>query len=138
MHRRFIIALALLLARPAPAQAVGDAGHERRAVVDDARGGTVGDAGHERRAVVDDARGGAVGDAGHERRAVVDDALRAGLPAELLVAKAREGVAKNVPPARILVVVRGLGAALALARTEAQPFAGASPSPSLLRALVEA
>jgi hypothetical protein len=102
MRRGVIIALLLLLARPAAAEAPLD---EATAA---------------------------------QLRALVDDAARAGLPAELLADKAREGVAKNVPPARIIAVVRSLGQALASARREAQPFVGQALPPSLLRALVEA
>jgi hypothetical protein len=73
-----------------------------------------------------------------ELRALVDDARRVALPADLLVAKAREGVAKGVAPARILSVVRELAAALAIARSDAQPFVGATPPAALVKALVEA
>jgi hypothetical protein len=79
-----------------------------------------------------------LGAAAAELHALVDEAARAGLPADLLVDKAREGAAKNVPPARILEAVRSLGAAMASARREAQPFSGAAPPPSLVRALVAA
>jgi hypothetical protein len=70
--------------------------------------------------------------------ALVDTASRAGLPPELLVDKAREGLAKGVPPARIVAVVRGLADALGRARAEAQPFVGAAPPRALLKAIVEA
>jgi hypothetical protein len=85
--------------------------------------------------LLDDAR---LGEVAPELRALVDEATRAGLPADLLVAKAREGVAKGVAPARILSVVRGLDAALAIARSDAQPFVGAVPSVALVKALVMA
>jgi hypothetical protein len=101
MRRGVMIALALVLARPARAEPLDEA-------------------------------------AAAQLRALVDEAARAGLPAALLADKAREGAAKRVPPARLVAAVRSLGAALASARCEAQPFVGAAPPPSLLRALVEA
>jgi hypothetical protein len=84
---------------------------------------------------LDDARLGA---SAAELHAVIDHAAQAGLPSEVLVAKAREGLAKGVPPARVVAVVRGLANALATARSEAASFAGASPPPGLLKAIVEA
>jgi hypothetical protein len=87
------------------------------------------------RPAVDDARLGA---SAAEVRAVVDHAAQAGLPAQLLVDKVREGLAKGVAPARIAGVVRALEAGLSRARSEAQPFAGSAPPPGLLRAIVEA
>jgi hypothetical protein len=72
-----------------------------------------------------------------ELRAVVDRASVNGLPTELLLDKVREGLAKGVPAARIATVVRGLGESLGHARVEAQPYVS-SPSPSLLKAIVEA
>jgi hypothetical protein len=68
---------------------------------------------------------------------VVDQTYQAGLPADMLVAKIQEGLAKNVPPARIVMVVRGLAADLTAAKTFAATVVKA-PSPSLLRALVDA
>ena len=68
---------------------------------------------------------------------VVDQTYRAGLPADMLVAKVQEGLAKNVPPPRIVLVVRTLASDL----TAAQSFAATvvkSPPPTLLRALVDA
>src|SRR5207248_7879792 len=62
----------------------------------------------------------------------------AGLPAELIADKVREGLAKGVPPARIAAVVAGLADALGRARAEAQPLVGGAPSASLLKAIVEA
>jgi hypothetical protein len=72
--------------------------------------------------------------------AAVARAGQAQLPAELLVDKAREGLAKGVPPARIGAVVAELEQALGRARAEAQPFlgAGAPPPRALLKSLVEA
>lgn len=84
---------------------------------------------------LDDAR---LGPAAGEVHAAIDRAARAGLPQQILVDKVQEGLAKHVPPPRIAAVVRGLGEALARARAEAQPFAGAAPPPGLLKALVEA
>src|SRR5205807_7201641 len=84
---------------------------------------------------IDDARLGA---AAVEVHAAVDQAAQAGLPQELLVDKVREGLAKGVAPPRIAAVVRGLATALAHARAEAQPFAGAAPPAGLLKAIVEA
>src|SRR6266542_5698847 len=71
-------------------------------------------------------------------RAILERAGAADLPAELLVDKVREGLAKGVPPGRIVAVVTGLERALGQARVEAQPYAGAKPPRGLLRALVEA
>lgn len=86
-------------------------------------------------APLDDARLGA---AASEVHAIVDQAGRDGLPADLVADKVREGLAKGVPPARIVVVLRGLARALVTARSEAQPFAGAAPPRGLLKAIVEA
>jgi len=83
---------------------------------------------------LDDARLGANAAALHQ---ILDGAAHAGLPADLLADKAREGLAKGVPPARIVAVVGGLADALGRARTEALAVTP-SPSPSLLRAIVEA
>src|SRR5262245_14922301 len=68
---------------------------------------------------------------------VVDQTYQAGLPADLLVAKIQEGLAKNVPPARIVMVVRTLATDLTAAKTFAATVVK-SPSPALLRALVDA
>ena len=87
------------------------------------------------RPAIDEARLGASAGA---VRAVVDHAAQAGLPEQLLVDKVREGLAKGVAPARIVVVVRGLEEGLSRARTEAQPFAGSAPPAGLLKAIVEA
>ncbi|MGZ3407904.1 MAG: hypothetical protein ACXVAN_15745 [Polyangia bacterium] len=87
------------------------------------------------RPAIDDARLGA---SAGEVRAVVDHATQAGLPAQLLVDKVREGLAKGVAPARIVGVGRALEGGLLRARSEAQPFAGSAPPPGLLRAIVEA
>jgi hypothetical protein len=75
-----------------------------------------------------------------EVEAAVERAAQAQLPAELLVDKAREGLAKGVPPERIVAVVGQLEQALGRARVEAQPFvpAGAPPPRALLKSLVEA
>jgi hypothetical protein len=69
---------------------------------------------------------------------LIDEATRAGLPRDVLVDKLREGVAKGIPPAQIVRVVRGLAQSLAQARREAQPFVGATPSPELVKAIVAA
>ena len=84
---------------------------------------------------VDDARLGA---AAAEVHATLDGAVRAGLPAELLADKVREGLAKGVPPARIAGVVAGLADALGHARAEAQPLVGGAAPAALLKAIVEA
>jgi hypothetical protein len=73
-----------------------------------------------------------------EVRAVVDRAAADGMPAELLVDKVREGVAKGIPPARIALVVRGLADGLERARNETQTAGVAAPSAALLKAIVEA
>ena len=83
---------------------------------------------------LDDARLGA---SAPEMHKILDGAARSGLPVELLADKAREGLTKGVPPARIVAVVGGLADALGRARTEALAVTGA-PSPLLLRAIVEA
>ena len=70
-------------------------------------------------------------------QAIVDGAEQEGLPSELLGAKVREGLAKNVPPPRITVAVRALATALKQARDEAQPHL-AHPPAQLLKAIVDA
>jgi hypothetical protein len=70
-------------------------------------------------------------------QAIVDGAEHDGLPAELLAAKVREGLAKNVPPARIAQAVGVLAGALRQARGEAAPIVQ-QPSAALLQAIVEA
>jgi hypothetical protein len=84
---------------------------------------------------IDDAR---LGRAAADVHAIVDHAAHEGLPADLLVDKVREGLAKGVAPERIVAVVRGLDQSLARARGEAQPFAGAALPSLLLKAIVEA
>jgi hypothetical protein len=70
---------------------------------------------------------------------VVDQSSQAGLPADVLVAKVQEGLAKNVPLPRIVAVVRALATDLAAARAFAAPLvAPGKPQPGLLRALVDA
>jgi hypothetical protein len=70
-------------------------------------------------------------------RAQLDQLLSAaahdGVPESILIDKLREGLAKNVPPARLVEVVRGYESRLAEAVTLAGPSA-----PSLLKALAEA
>jgi hypothetical protein len=83
---------------------------------------------------LDDAR---FGTSAAEMHRILDGAAHAGLPVDLLADKAREGLAKGVPPARIVAVVGGLADSLARARTEALAVMGA-PSAPLLRAIVEA
>lgn len=65
-----------------------------------------------------------------------------GLPAELVVVKVREGLAKNVPVARILVVARQLGAELkdlsALAHAALGLRGADRPPPGLLKAMADA
>jgi len=90
---------------------------------------------HADRPALDDSRlGGSAADV----RAVVDRAAAGGLPAELLVDKVREGLAKGVPPARIALVVRGLADNLGLARAETRTAGVTAPSAALLKAIVEA
>jgi hypothetical protein len=84
---------------------------------------------------VDDAR---LGVSAAQVHATLDGAARAGLPADLLADKVREGLAKGVPAARIAAVVAGLADGLGRARAEAQPLVGGAPSPALLKAIVEA
>ena len=83
---------------------------------------------------LDDSRLGAVAPQVH---AIVDGAARAGLPADVVADKVREGLAKGVPPARIAAVAVALADALGRARAEAQPLVGTA-SPALLKAIVEA
>jgi hypothetical protein len=83
---------------------------------------------------LDDARLGA---SAPELHRILDGAAHAGLPTEMLADKAREGLAKGVPPPRIVTVVSGLADALGRARTEALGVV-AAPSAPLLRAIVEA
>ena len=101
-------ALALLLAAGLDARAAGDG-------------------------VPDDARLGAARAA---LQATVDRAGGSGLPTRPLIVKIREGLAKGVPPERIVAAVealsRGLGEANEFARAH-----GRSPSPALLTALVD-
>jgi hypothetical protein len=76
-----------------------------------------------------------------ELQSLVDDAARAGLPSDLIVDKVREGLAKNVPPPRIVAAARTLAAALAEARELAAARLHTRPAdlpPALLRALAEA
>ena len=69
----------------------------------------------------------------------VDSAERAGLLTDVLVAKIREGLAKKVPPHRILAVVHTLASELAAARSRAVSLmSAAAPQAALLRALVDA
>jgi hypothetical protein len=95
----------------------------------------VGNLAHADRPAIDVARLGA---SAADVRAIVDRAAANGLPAELLVDKVREGLAKGVPPARIALVVHGLADSLGRARTEALTAAVAAPSKALLKAIVEA
>jgi len=69
---------------------------------------------------------------------VVDQTTQAGLPADVLVAKVQEGLAKNVALPRLVAVVRTLASDLAAARTFAAPLTNGKPQPALLRALVDA
>src|SRR5438552_634273 len=69
---------------------------------------------------------------------LVDQAAQSGLPAEALVSKVQEGLAKNVPPQKILLVLRTLASDLAAARSFAAPLVAGRPSPALLRALCDA
>jgi hypothetical protein len=72
-------------------------------------------------------------------RAVLDDADRRGLPRDLLQNKIREGLAKAVPPPRILAVVQGMRDDLVRARARARARLGVKHPPApLLRALLEA
>lgn len=70
---------------------------------------------------------------------VIAGAAHNGLPEGLLTDKVREGLAKHVPPARILGVVRNLASGLAQARDQVRPYLkGARPTPELLKAIVGA
>jgi len=90
---------------------------------------------HADRPALDDSRlGGSAADV----RAVVDRAAAGGLPAELLVDKVREGLAKGVPPARIALVVRDLADSLGRARSETQNAGVVAPSAALLKTIVDA
>lgn len=72
-------------------------------------------------------------------RAVLDDAERQGLPGDLLQGKIREGLAKGVPPARILAVVQAMREDLGQQRSRVRARLGwRAPSHNLLRALCEA
>jgi hypothetical protein len=74
-----------------------------------------------------------------ELQTLVDHAAQVGLPAELLLSKVQEGLAKQVPPPRIVQVVRTLSDDLGAARSFAQPLVpGGRPQAALLRALCEA
>jgi hypothetical protein len=70
-------------------------------------------------------------------QATIDAAEKSGLPAELLIDKVREGLAKGVPAVRIAQVVAGLSTALANARSEATPYV-AHPPAALLKAIADA
>jgi len=95
----------------------------------------VGGVASAERPAIDEAR---LGPSAADVRALVDRTAASGLPAELLVDKVREGLAKGVPPARIALVVHGLADSLGRARSEALTAAVASPSTALLKAIVEA
>jgi hypothetical protein len=72
-------------------------------------------------------------------RAVLDGADRDGLPRDLLQSKVREGLAKGVPPARILAVVRSMRDDLGRERARVRTRLGLKhPPAALLRALLEA
>jgi hypothetical protein len=89
-------------------------------------------------ALPDDAR---LGSARAELDGLVTRLADQGLPAELVVAKVREGLAKRVPVARILIVARKLSLDLvevdALAQSGLRLGADRAP-PGLLAALVDA
>jgi hypothetical protein len=69
---------------------------------------------------------------------IINQAKHDGLPAELIVDKVREGLAKGIPASQVMSVARGLLVALAHARAEAQPLIGVAPPPGLLKAIIEA
>jgi len=70
-------------------------------------------------------------------QALVDGAEQEGLPAELLTAKIREGLAKNVPPGRITSALAILTNSLRQARVEASAHVAQRPA-ALLKAIVDA
>lgn len=78
-----------------------------------------------------------LGASANELRAVVSAAQRDGLPIELLLDKLREGLAKGVPPDRLVAVERTLAQSLTRARDEALPF-GEARDAKLLKAIVDA
>jgi hypothetical protein len=80
-----------------------------------------------------------------ELGATIDQAARAGLPADALYAKVKEGLAKGVAAARILAVVKTLATDYGEARAFAQQAAAtahvptpSTATPTLWRALVDA
>ncbi len=83
-----------------------------------------------------------LGSARAELEALVASLVAAGLPAELVVTKTREGLAKKIPVARILVAARKLGADLAEVDVLARAGLGLRGTervpPGLLAALTDA
>jgi len=71
-------------------------------------------------------------------RMLVDRAAESGLPADLLVSKIREGLAKNVEPSQIRGATQRLGEALSLARSFIGERRSGPPARELLRAVAEA
>jgi hypothetical protein len=71
-------------------------------------------------------------------QAELDGAAARGLPDALLADKVREGLAKQIAPARIAQVVHKLAGDLAAARDEAQQHVQGAPPPALLKAIVDA
>jgi hypothetical protein len=70
-------------------------------------------------------------------QAILDGAQGSALPVELLIAKVREGLAKNIPPPRITAALTALALGLKDAQAEAKPFLS-KPPPGLLKAIVDA
>ena len=69
---------------------------------------------------------------------LVDRAVKDGLPAEMIVSKAREGLAKGVPPEAIRSAAERLAESLGAAAQMLRVHRPASPSPSLIRLVAEA
>jgi hypothetical protein len=91
--------------------------------------------GHGEAGPLDDPR---LGQSAGELRALVAGAAHDGLPSELLVDKLREGLAKGVPPPRLVAAERALATALAHAHAEAVPFGEAARDRALIKAIVDA
>ena len=71
-------------------------------------------------------------------RMLVDRAAESGLPADLLVSKIREGLAKNVEPSQIRAAAQRLAEALSLARSFIGERRSGPPARELLQAVAQA
>ncbi len=76
--------------------------------------------------------------AGAELATAVDQARGEGLPTEPLVDKALEGIAKHVPPERIIAVVRSLHTQLMEARAVLATNAATPPQPDAIAGVADA